>query len=307
MKNPEITVVLGSFNRLPFLKLTIASIREELKPFDKHEIIVVDGGSDDGSLEWLLVQKDVITIVQHNRGTWNNKKIERRSWGYFMNLAFKAAQGTYVCMLSDDCLLVPGALINGYQHAQQQRQADKNIGAVAFYFRDWSKDDAYHVGITLGDKMYVNHGLYLNQALKDVDYIDEHNYFFYSGDGDLCLKMWHKGYEVIDSPNSYVEHYPHANIKVRKTNSSQFKRDSKNYIAKWEGIFYNPKFNNLGKNVFKTFEDTTQTGNQFETMHREVLEKHPHVIKESLFTKFDNQLRWKYRAAIRKFRNLTGL
>ena len=114
MSRPTVSVVIGSYNRIDFLKLTLESVRRELEPA-AAEIIVVDGGSDDGSLEWLIAQKDIVTIVQHNRGTWRGKPVKRRSWGYFMNLGFKSAQGKYVCMLSDDCLVVPGAIRNGIE------------------------------------------------------------------------------------------------------------------------------------------------------------------------------------------------
>jgi glycosyltransferase involved in cell wall biosynthesis len=71
-----LSVVLGSYNRLKFLKLTLASIREELSRCSfRSEIIIVDGGSTDGTLKWLMKQKDVMTIVQHNRGEWRGKKI----------------------------------------------------------------------------------------------------------------------------------------------------------------------------------------------------------------------------------------
>jgi glycosyltransferase involved in cell wall biosynthesis len=82
--------VIGSFNRAPFLRLAIESVRRELASL-ASEIIAVDGGSDDGALPWLIAQKDIITIVQHNRGLWRGKPLERRSWGYFMNLGFKCA------------------------------------------------------------------------------------------------------------------------------------------------------------------------------------------------------------------------
>ena len=217
MKNPLISVVLGSYNRRQFIELTIDSIRKELRNIT-HEIIVVDGGSSDGAIQWLTEQKDIITIVQHNRGTWKGKEIKRRSWGYFMNLGFKCAQGKYICMLSDDCLVIPGAIINGYNHAETELANGRKIGGIAFYFREWSKRQEFFVGCTLANKMYVNHGLYLRTALEQVGFLDEETYFFYNGDGDVCLKMWHQGYEIIDSPNSYIEHYPHANITVRSTN-----------------------------------------------------------------------------------------
>lgn len=280
--NKQISVVLGSYNRLNFLKLTIQSIRQELQALS-HEIIVVDGGSDDGSLQWLVEQKDVITIVQHNRGEWEGKQIERRSWGYFMNLAFKSAQGKYVCMLSDDCLLVPGAIINGYELFERELTAGRKIGAVAFYWRDWSAQKKYHVGCTFGNKMYVNHGIYLNSALKEVDYIDEENFFFYCADGDLCLKMWQLGYECIDSRTSFVEHYPHANLGVRKTNYERQSQDEKNYFKKWSKIFYDPKLDNLGMQIELDFEDKSNIGQRFNFLHEQVVADCPEILRPKPF------------------------
>src|SRR3990172_6418377 len=135
MNKPVVSVVLGSYNRCQFLPLTIASVRQELENV-AHEIIVIDGGSSDGALEWLTQQKDIITIVQHNRGVWDGKPIERRSWGYFMNLGFKIAQGKYICMLSDDCLIVPGAIQTGIDLFEHELAIGQKTGAIAFYWRD---------------------------------------------------------------------------------------------------------------------------------------------------------------------------
>ena len=296
----KISVVLGSYNRLNFLKLTIDSIREELKDF-LHEIIVVDGGSDDGTLQWLIQQKDIITIVQHNRGVWEGRKIRRRSWGYFMNLGFKCAQGKYVCMLSDDCLVITGAIKNGYNLFEKEIEKGRKVGAIAFYWRNWFTEKNYHVNFTLGNKMYVNHGIYLNQALHDVDYIDEDGFFFYNGDGDLCLKMWQKGYECIDSPNSFIEHYPHANVNVRKSNYKQYQNDLKSYLKKWDGIFYDKKKDNRGGGWLKEYVDPTRTGERFLTFHQQVIKSCPQVLKgKPTYKKISDFFVWKYRALARK-------
>ena len=233
--SPLVSVVIGSFERGKFLRGTIATVREELDAVD-HEIFVVDGGSGDGTVDWLVRQKDVITIVQHNRGEWRGKPIERRSWGYFMNLAFKAAQGTFVCMLSDDCLVVPGAIRNAIRVFERESAAGKDVGGVAFYFRDWPGEKDYRVGRTWGNRMFVNHGLYRRDALQAVGYADEATYAFYHADGDLSLRMWEAGYACIDSPDSFIEHRSHTNVAVRDTNTAVQKNDWAAYTRKWSSL-----------------------------------------------------------------------
>ena len=265
MKNNKISIVIGTYNRYKFLKLSIESVRKEMINI-QYEIIVIDGGSTDNTLKWLKKQKDIITIIQYNRGTFNRKVIERRSWGYFMNLGFKCAESKYVCMLSDDCLVVPGAIMNGYILFEEKLSRGEKVGAMAFYWRNWPEQEKYNVGLTLGGKMFVNHGLYLKTALEEVNYIDE-SYNFYHADGDLCLKLWNKGYSCIDSPNSYVEHYSHANIKVRKSNEIKQKNDWANYLDKWTNIFYNPKNEYWGEWIKKEYSDKLKTFNKFKRVN----------------------------------------
>lgn len=230
-----VSIVIGSYNRLDFLKSTIATVREDIRDL-KHEIIIVDGGSDDGSIEWLVQQKDIITILQHNRGVWKNAAIEKRSWGYFMNLGFRAASGKYICMLSDDCLVVPNAITNGINLFNKELAKNNQIGQIAFYWRNWPEQNKYWVGLAWGNRMFVNHGLYLREALEKVNFIDDKNYSFYHADGDLSLRLWDAGYKCIDSPQSFIEHYSDANTEVRVSNLEKQKIDWDTYTKKWSKL-----------------------------------------------------------------------
>jgi len=234
-QKPSVSVVIGTYNRLSYLKATVATVRDELEKLPS-EVIVVDGGSSDGTMEWLIEQKDIITIVQHNRGKWNGKPIERKSWGYFMNLGFKAAQGKYICMLSDDCLVIPSTIKQGVDAADAKIASGDKLGAVAFYWRNWPEQKNYWVGLTFGSRIFVNHGLYLNAALQAVGYADEDRYSFYHADGDLCLRLWEAGYICIDSPNSYIEHRSDANEAVRSTNLETQQKDWATYTSKWQTL-----------------------------------------------------------------------
>ena len=257
-----VSVVLGSYNRRAFLKAAIESIRRNGITVP-YEIIVVDGGSTDGAQEWLTRQSDVITIIQHNRTGKGEKSSGRRSWGYFMNLGFKCAEGQYVVMMSDDSLLVPGAVMNGLKHCETLRAQGRTVGAGAFYWRNWPEQKDYWVGLTLGQKMFVNHGMYLRSALEHVGWIDQDRFQFYYADGDLCLKLWQQGYEVVDCPAAFVEHFTQTNQKVRESNLVGERSDWNAYIDKWQGIFYHADEPEIGTWVTMAHEDPNQTARWF--------------------------------------------
>ena len=284
--NPVVSIVIGSYNRRRFLRRAIASIRESGTTVP-HEIIVVDGGSSDGALKYLAAQKDITTIVQHNHGTWQGRSLERQSWGTFMNLGFRAARGRYICMLSDDALVVPGSIQSGYEMFEKLCGEGRKIGAVAFYWRNWPEQQEYQVGCSFGDWMYVNHGIYLKSAVEDVGYIDE-GFAFYHADGDLCLKMWNKGYECVDCPDAFVEHYAHANVGHRSSNRARQQRDWERYLKKWTGIYYEAD-GPTGKVVRRAYTDPHDTWKGFRRFHVE--------------SRCRAAVRWRWRAIVQGVQN----
>lgn len=264
---PLVSVVLGSYNRRPYLEATLENIRAHGLP-EPYEIIVVDGGSTDGALEFLTQQKDVITIVQHNRGEWRGRQLERRSWGYFMNLAFRAAGGRFICMVSDDCLLVPGAVTEALDEFQRRLEAEEKIGAMAFYFRDWPVRSEYYVSEVFG-YVFVNHGLFLREALQAVDFIDADTYRFYFADADLCLRLRDAGYSVIPAEASFVEHHYHANPNQREVNLTLLEADAERFLNRWRR--YAPEavdFREIQTRHEKSYLDDSKTAEQWHAIDR---------------------------------------
>jgi glycosyltransferase involved in cell wall biosynthesis len=250
----QVSVVLGTYNRLAFLKATIASVRASQIDIP-YEIIVVDGGSTDGTLDWLTAQRDIISIVQHNRETVDGKSQRKRSWGYFMNLGFKCAEGRYVCMISDDSVVHPDTLANGVRHFEREVAAGRRLGAVAFCWRSWPEEKQYRVSSTLGNKTMVNHGLFSREAVEQVGWIDDKHYDFYCADGDLALKIWHAGYEIVVCSDALLEHFERVDPAIRQQNLTGLNTDWSRYLERWTGIYYDPANPRIGE--WTSLEDVT--------------------------------------------------
>jgi glycosyltransferase involved in cell wall biosynthesis len=242
---PQVSIVLGTYNRLSFLKSTIASVRASQIDVP-YEIIVVDGGSKDGTIEWLTAQGDIISIVQHNREVLEGKACRKRSWGYFMNLGFKCAEGRYICLISDDSVIHPDTLANGVRRFDREIAEGRRIGALAFYWRSWPEEQKYRACLTLGSKMMVNHGLFLRDVVEKVGWIDDARYGFYCADGDLSLKIWEAGYEIDVGEDALLEHFERADPAIRQQNLSGLDSDWKNYLERWTNIFYDPSNPDIG-------------------------------------------------------------
>ncbi|NLE06164.1 MAG: hypothetical protein GX638_15360 [Crenarchaeota archaeon] len=146
-------------------------------------------------------------------------------------------------MLSDDCLVIPGAIINGYNLFEEKLKKNERVGAIAFFYRDWPDQIKYHVQTYWG-VINVNHGLYLKKALESVNYVDEDTYHFYSGDIDLVFKLLSNNYSSIFSDNSFIEHYTHTNSKIRKNNIQYGYDDFTHFIKKWGSTHQQIKLEN---------------------------------------------------------------
>ena len=231
----ELTYVLGSFQRRKLIEHAIDSIRRDTEGM-AVEIIVIDGGSTDGAVEWLCRQQDVITIVQHNRYVRDGETRRRMSWGRFMNMGFAAASAPWVAMVSDDCYVLPGSTRAALQRVRAAEDAGLKVGGCAYYFRDWPHDGRYRVQRTLAGNLMVNHGLYARAALQAVGFANASDYAFYKADTDLSLRLWAAGYSVIDSPESFCEHYVSPEEAARVSNNAMIEYDRAVMRVKWPGL-----------------------------------------------------------------------
>jgi glycosyltransferase involved in cell wall biosynthesis len=98
---PRITVVIPSFNQAEFLEAALASIADQNYP--NLELIVLDGGSTDGSV-------DIIRRFEGLIDQWRSHRDAGQAAA--LHEGFSKATGEILGWLNSDDLFEPGALIN---------------------------------------------------------------------------------------------------------------------------------------------------------------------------------------------------
>jgi len=222
----DISVIIGSKNRKNLLKQTINSIRNN--GFSgKMEIIVIDGGSTDGTCSWLSKQRDILTIIQPNFKIIDNDGISvlNHSWGAFMNIAFKYSSADWIVMISDDLLLEKGCLELGFKELVKRTNEGEKIGGAAFYFREYPRFNYYRVSILPSGYININHGFYNKKALIEINYFDEKTFNFYCADGDLVMRLNNSNWKTVDLLNSFANHLVHKPVFKKNKFSLSTLRD----------------------------------------------------------------------------------
>jgi len=124
---PSISVITPSLNQAPFLEKTLKSILEQDYP--KLEAIVIDGGSNDGSV-------DIIKRYDHRLTHWISEP--DRGPAHAINKGFEMANGEVVAWLNSDDMYADGALWEAGKAFAEDPELDM-IFANALYIDEHNK------------------------------------------------------------------------------------------------------------------------------------------------------------------------
>ncbi len=183
-----ISVVTGTLNRKFLLESLIANT---VGAYEFLELILVDGGSTDGTIEY-------IQELNHPR----IKLIEvggRSSYPHYMNLGIQSASHDYICQWNDDVLLVnrwedvvdelddSGVYIFNWKYGTASQADDESWLAGNRHNHNWflsntKADDGS------GD-ICVNYGIYHKKVFQELGMYDlKFNYYY--ADGDMAERVW---------------------------------------------------------------------------------------------------------------------
>ena len=225
-----VSLVSGTFNRINALKEMVASFRASIGLGLAYEIVLVDGGSTDGTIAWCKVQSDVVLVEQG----------ELLGAVKAFNAGFKVASGKYVVIGNDDIEFKDESV----QAAVACMEDDDTIGIGCFYQdRDRAEGDYYVSGmggLLNGKPVTVNYGQVCIVPRWLGNYVGwwGTEYKTYAGDNELSANVWEKGYKVVPVPNACI-HDIRIDDELRKANQGDGKYvngthpDSAKWVAKW--------------------------------------------------------------------------
>lgn len=195
---PLLSIVSGTYQRLQYLKLMVLSVRSQLPKGIDYEIILVDGGSTDSTLEWARQQPD-IRLIEDGALLGAISAFSRGA---------EVAQGDYVVLANDDVTFHPYSLLTALAYLERT----PHCGAVAFadnrsaLFTTGDHFRTEGIGVTLPDGTktmltYAQVGMY-RKALGDEalwwGYRDPvmGQSKTYGGDSFLSARLYEMGYSV---------------------------------------------------------------------------------------------------------------
>lgn len=237
----DLSIVVASYNTK---KLTIQCIKSVLKEGSslKKELIVVDNGSTDGSLDSLrkLAKPEKSVSITENE---TNLGFSRAN-----NQGINTARGRYILLLNSDTQVKQGSLGKLVEFARKTKDAgvigarllngDGSVQPSCFNFPTIRRAiDQYWFGTDTALDKYFPKGskpvvvdavvgaafLMTPKALRMVGGLDEKYFFFYE-DMAYCREVSKVGLKVYYFPHSEIFHYHGASGERVVENQNQWRR-----------------------------------------------------------------------------------
>lgn len=179
-----ISICIPTYNRLPLLKQCLNSIFNGFRDYP-YEVIIADGGSTDGTLEYLRgLDNDNFKRIEQGKLIGATKAC---------NACFKVAKGDYIYLCTDDFIVVPKVLVKACELMDKYPE----IGMVSPKI---VLERGHLHSVTRWVKRY---GAILSldfiiraSVLREMGYFDE-GYYTYFIDSDTSLAVLKLGYTTI--------------------------------------------------------------------------------------------------------------
>ena len=215
MKKPLVSIIILNWNGLEHLETCLPSVIGQT--YENIEIIVVDNGSTDGSVEYVQQNYDTIKLVCNSTNVGFSKG---------NNIGIQIASGKYIAVLNNDTELDSNWVSSLVEVAEEHPDAGMFACKILSYYDRNSIDCVGHLiypdGLSRGrgrgeiDKGQYNKieevafpsgcaALYRKEMLEQIGLFDE-RFFIYVEDSDLGMRGRLAGWKCLYVPNAIVYH-----------------------------------------------------------------------------------------------------
>jgi glycosyltransferase involved in cell wall biosynthesis/ADP-heptose:LPS heptosyltransferase/predicted SAM-dependent methyltransferase/predicted O-methyltransferase YrrM len=222
----DVSIVLATKNRAKLLDNMISSLKEAVEGIS-YEIIVIEGGSSDDTPD--VLRKHNITQIYKEEECLGPG---RHSWPQLYNFGFSKARGKWAMYASDDIAFSEHCISKALEILNKQNE---DVAGGIFYYKNLCSTEPqwadFGINFTYGPKLLMNYGLLRSDYFRQFGGFDE-AYRFYCADGDLCLKLYEKGKQLIPLPGCFVTHNNVLDVQ-KKENFRTSNLDIELYLKRW--------------------------------------------------------------------------
>lgn len=189
--SPLVSIVIVNFNGKRYLKSCFDSLYQGT--YKNIEIIFVDNGSTDGSVEFVKENYKNIRIVKNKK----NLGLSTAS-----NKGAKVARGKYLFFYNNDTIANKNLIANLIKAMEE----DPTIGICGSSTYTYDGRHLINAGVPCdifgypygrGEPFYVDAGIFIKRnVFYKIGAFDE-KMFLYGEDRDICWRSWLYGYKVV--------------------------------------------------------------------------------------------------------------
>ncbi|RJQ25094.1 glycosyltransferase family 2 protein [Candidatus Parcubacteria bacterium] len=223
---PKVSVIIPNWNGKHLLEICLPSLLKQT--FKDFEVIVVDNGSMDGSVEFVKKEYHRFKIIELDKNI---------GFAPAVNIGIKEAGGEYIVLINNDTKVDKDCLKFLAKAAEDHPEVGM-VAAKMLSFYEPEKIDsagdyidavghANNIGLGEKDGQKYNKagnvflvtgggGLFKKAVFEKVGFFDE-DYFAYFEDVDLCLRAQMTGFKGWYQPQAIIYHIHKATSAKNKS------------------------------------------------------------------------------------------
>lgn len=213
---PKVSIIISVLDQLAYTKHCLASLKDTLSGKIDYEVLIVDDGSSDETVQFLRSLESPHTVLFNS---------EKKGFSKNNNHAVKKAKAEFLCLLNNDVFVQGNWLIPMLEVFEQE----ENVGVVGNVQRLAGTKLYDHMGVVFGPKGNPRHygqwfkkRVFTNEVRKwsavtaaccvvkrnDFLKLGGFDEIFLNGceDVDLCLRYNRNGFKNFVVHDSVVDH-----------------------------------------------------------------------------------------------------